>query len=159
MSDAISAEFDSQEVTDFLNDLTSRLENVKDGERKYIGLLSAIVYGDVMGHFKGERGSAGPWAKWSKSYRKQMEAKGRGSNKILQFTGKLRNSFKPTNVNMSNAGPVWFNDAQTRTGFPYAAAHDNGGPKLPQRDFMWLSDSAVESISEKTLQFMLDEGI
>jgi hypothetical protein len=55
---------------------------------------------------------------------------------------------------------LWFNDARTKDGYPYAAGHDKGtaaGKK--QRDFMWLSDKAMDKISQQTLQFMIDEGI
>lgn len=155
----ITAVFDDKEVDEFLQGMSSRLKDVKDGEKKYIGLLSSIVFQDVMSHFKDELGSGGPWQKWSKSYTKHMEKIGRASNQKLQFNGTLRNNFKPTNVKSSSAGPIWFNDMKTKKGFPYAYAHNEGGPKLPKRDFMWLSDEATEKIGDQTLAFMLDEGI
>ena len=153
------AVFNNTEVQEFLSNLSNRLKDVKDGEKKYIGLLSAIVFQDVLGHFKGELGSDGPWQAWSSSYQKQMQKIGKSGNNILQWTGKLRNNFKPTNVRTSNEGPVWFNDARTKSGFPYAYAHNTGGTQLPKRDFMWLSDQAEEKIGVQTLQFMLDEGV
>jgi len=54
---------------------------------------------------------------------------------------------------------LWFNDAKTKSGAPYAAIHDKGLGKQAKRDFMWLSNDAMEKISEQTLQFMLDEGL
>jgi hypothetical protein len=91
------AEFDNKEVNAFLKNLDKKLKGVKDGHKKYVGLLSAIVYKDVMAHFEKEEGSKGPWEKWSSFYKDKMDEQGKGGNKILQDTGKLRNNFKPQN--------------------------------------------------------------
>lgn len=153
------AEFENKEVNAFLKNLDKNLIKVKDGHKKYVGLLSAIVYKDVISHFEKEEGSRGPWAKWSTFYKDIMEEQGKGGNKILQDSGKLRQNFKPQNYKKVTGGFLWFNDAKTKSNFPYAAAHDNGGPKLPKRDFMWLSEKAMDDISVQTLQFMIDEGV
>lgn len=155
---SIEATFEDKEVADFLKSMATNLNKVKDGDKKYAGLLSAIVFRDVIGHFTQQEGSEGPWAPWSESYQEHMKKIGRQGNMILQFTGRLRNSFQPTNFRATNEGLLWFNKAQTSLGFPYAFAHDTGGERLPKRDFMWLSDKAVEDISEQTLNFMLDEA-
>ena len=159
MADILYTEFDDKEVRDFLNNINSKLKNIKDGKKEYTGLLSSIVYEDVKRHFEDEQGSKGPWKKWSKLYKEQMEKQGKGGNKILQDNGRLRNNFKPSKVKKTNSGFLWFNDAQTKSGFPYAAAHDKGGSKLPKRDFMWLSEKAMNKIEEQTLQFILEKGI
>lgn len=159
MADVTVAEFDNSEVIEFIKNLDRRLKDVEGGRKKYVGLLSAIVYADVINHFQKQEGSGGPWQKWSKEYKEYMEKEGKGGNKILQDTGRLRNTFKPTNNRKVSAGILWFNNAQTKKSFPYAAAHDEGGPVLPKRDFMWLSESATEKIATQTLQFMIDEGI
>jgi hypothetical protein len=159
MAESFIAEFDDQEVKSFLRSMDKNLKNIKDGQRKYTGLLSAIVYQDIMEHFENEAGSNGPWKQWSKFHRERMQEIGKGGNKILQDSGRLRNNFKPTNVKKTKEGFLWFNDAKTKKGFPYAAAHDVGGPKLPKRDFMWLSEKAMGRIEIETLQFMLDEGV
>lgn len=151
--------FDSAKVQEFLSNLSSRLRDVKDGEKKYIGLLSAIVFKDVHSHFKSGQGSNGPWQRWSDGHRKQMAKRGRSESNMLQDSMRLFNNFKMTNVRTSEAGPVWFNDAKTKSGFAYAYAHNEGGTQLPKRDFMWLSDQAEEKIGVQTLQFMLDEGV
>jgi phage gpG-like protein len=159
MAESFIAEFDDQEVKEFLRAVDKNLKNIKDGHRKYTGLLSAIVYQDIMEHFENEAGSNGPWKQWSKFHRERMQEIGKGGNKILQDSGRLRNNFKPTKVKKTKEGFLWFNDAKTKKGFPYAAAHDNGGSKLPKRDFMWLSEKAMGRIEIETLQFMLDEGV
>lgn len=155
----MEAVFDSKEVRDFLKGMGDRLKDVKDGRKKFVGLLSAIVYGDVMDHFEKEKGPEGKWKAWSDIYRKHMATIGRGENKMLQFNGRLRQNFKPTDVTTSNKGITWFNDAVTKGGYPFAWGHNAGDRKLPQREFMWLSDKALEEISEQTLQFMIDEGV
>lgn len=151
--------FENKEITDFLKNLNKRLKNIKDGERKYAGLLSAIIYKDVMSHFDKEEGSNGKWVHWSYPYTVRMEKSGKGGNKILQDSVRLKNSFLPTNNRTSNDGITWFNNAITKKGFPYAWAHNEGDGSLPKRDFMWASDKAMESMTEKTLQFMIDEGV
>lgn len=159
MAEKAIAEFNNAEVVEFFKNIDKRLKDVKDGKKKFIGLLSAIVYGDVIRHFEDEKGSDGPWKKWSASYTNKMKENNKAGNKILQDTGRLRNSFKPSNARKVSAGIVWFNPGKTKTGFPYAFAHDTGGPVLPKRDFMWLSDEATDKIAEQTLQFMIEEGI
>jgi phage gpG-like protein len=159
MGEVFVAEFKDEEVRDFLKSVLKKTEDVKNQKKKYVGILSSIVFQDVYDHFKKEKGSEGPWKDWSKSYTKHMEKIGRGSNLKLQFDGRLRNNFKKTDYKTSAKGILWFNDAKTASGFPYAAAHDTGGTKLPKRDFMWLSDEGLEKISVETLQFMIDEGI
>lgn len=159
MADAFVAQFDDKEVVEFISNLDKKTKSIKDGKKEYVGLLSAIVYADVIRHFEQERGSNGPWDKWSQFYRDQMEEQGKGGNKILQDTGRLRNTFKPQKNRVVPNGILWFNDAKTKTGFPYAAAHEYGGSRLPMRNFMWLSKQAMDKIGEQTLQFMLEKGI
>lgn len=165
MADILYTEFDDKEVRDFLNNINSKLKNIKDGKKEYTGLLSSIVYEDVIRHFEDEQGSKGPWKKWSKLYKEQMEKQGKGGNQILQDSGRMRNNmmtskaWKPSKVKKVSNGFLWFNNAQTESGFPYAAAHDKGGSKLPKRDFMWLSEKAMNKIEEQTLQFILEKGI
>lgn len=159
MAEALSAEFKDSGIKDFLGDIKNRLKDVEGGERKYAGLLSAIIFQDVMTHFKDQKGSDGPWKTWSPAYRKHMDRKGKGGNNILQDSGKLRQSFQPSNYKYQSKGLTWFNNAKTKDGYPYAWGHDTGDGKLPQRDFMWLSNPALDKVAEKTLQFMLDEGV
>lgn len=159
MADILAAEFDDQEVKEFLSQLDSRLKKIKNGFAQYAGLLSAIVYQDIIKHFEEEQGSGGPWEKWSTFYMEQMKLENKSGNKILQDTGRLRNSFTPQKYRKTSAGLLWYNNAKTKSGFPYAAAHDEGGSRLPKRDFMWLSSKAMDKISEQTLQFMLEKGI
>ena len=156
----IETVFEDKEVVDFFKSMKTRLAWIKNGERKFVGLLSAIVFKDVQAHFKNQEDPEGPWADWSPSYEAHLKSIGRFKRqRMLQFSGRLRQNFKPTDVRNTGQDLTWFNDAQTQSGFPYAYAHNKGGPQLPQREFMWLSDAAAEDMSKQTLQFMLDEGV
>ncbi len=156
---ATEIEFDDQYINKFLGDMRGRLKMVNGGQRKFVAMLSAIVYRDIMDHFSKEQGEKEKWQHWSFWYALQMERLGKSGNKILQWTGRLRNNFKPTKARVSDGNITWFNDAKTKKGFPYAAAHNEGGPKLPKRDFMWASGKAVEELAQGTLNFLLDEGV
>lgn len=154
----IEAVFEDDKAREFLKTVGLRLKNVRHANKAFVGLISTIVFKDVMNHFDKEEGPKGPWEAWSDSYQKQLNSMGRGGNKILQFTGRLRQNFKPTNVRGTPTGILWYNDAVTKSGFPYAAAHDEGGGKLPSRPFMWLSDDALKDIASQTLNYLVDEG-
>ncbi len=151
--------FEDSSSQQMLAKIMANLKSVTNGDSKFQGLLGTIVYRDIMSHFQSEQGEDGAWPDWSPSYAKYMERIGRNGNKKLQFTGRLRQSMLPTNVKKVSEGYLWFDNAKTKTGFPYAQAHDEGGPKLPQREFMWLSQKGAEQICQQMLAFILDEGI
>lgn len=147
-------EFDSEEVERFIEGFIRKSGDIREKNKEVIGILSAVVHRDVMDHFDKSDGSKGKWKEWSTSYTKFMNRIGRGGNRILINNGRLRNSFQPFNVRKTADGLMWFNNATTAKGFPYAYAHDEGGPKLPKRDFMWLSEKAVESIEDQILRYL-----
>ncbi|CAB4170096.1 Phage virion morphogensis protein [uncultured Caudovirales phage] len=155
----VDALFEDKDVAAFIKNMKKRLSQVEGAEKKFVGLLSAVVFRDVISHFEKQEGPDGAWAPWSDSYREHMEKIGRAGNQILQFSGRMRQNFKPGNYRGTKEGPLWFNDAQTQTGFPYAFAHNEGGSRLPKREFMFLGDDAVEDISKITLGFLLEEGV
>lgn len=135
----------------FIKKLIDSSGKIDRRSSEYVSELSVYVFQDIIDHFAKEEGPEGPWTPWSRAYAEH--AAKRGQRMILQDTGRLRNSTimsRPT-----SEGILWFNPAKTESGFPYAAAHDEGGPTLPKRSFMWLSDLAQEKIAEATLRFML----
>ena len=154
MSESATIELDDKEAQAFLRGLANRVDAITAHDQKVIGILSSIVYRDVIDHFTQEQGSEGKWKSWSKKYADFMESIGKGGNGILKDTGRLRNAFQPTSVRSTSEGILWFNNAQTAKGFPYAAAHNEGGDQLPQRDFMWLSAQAMESIESAMVKFI-----
>ena len=146
--------FDSAEVRQMIDGLVKRFDQFQKRDKVVIGILSAVVYRDIMAHFDEQRGEDDPWPQWSPRYRRFMEKIGKGGNRILQDSGRLRQSFQPTNVRPVSPGLLWFNNAKTAGGFPYAAAHDEGGKRLPKRDFMWLSREALDDIEEQIIKFI-----
>lgn len=147
-----------QEAQAYLKKKIKQVQKIKGGEQPFVKVLSAVVFADIMSHFKTESGPGGPWVAWSQIYSEHMHLIGKGGNNLLQDTGRLRGSFFPTNTRVSSQGILWFNPAKTKSGFPYAAAHQEGGPKLPARPFMWLSEEAKDNISKQTLRFLEDES-
>lgn len=152
----LEAVFENLAVKHMLEQLEKAADDVIDQHPKYVALLSAVVFSDVMDHFKKEEGEDGKWTPWSSVYAAHMKRIGKSGNKLLQFSGKMRNSFQPTQYRPSSAGILWYNNAKTSSGFPYAAAHNEGGKKLPQRQFMWLSDKGMERIVDNTLAYLLE---
>ena len=148
---------DVDDAVKFTKDLQKKIDSTKDGSQKFAGILSATIFRDIMDHFSTETGEDGPWTAWSQMYYEHMEKQGIQGNKILQDTGRLRQAFLPGSYRVVSDGYLWFNPAKTKDGFPYAKAHDEGGDRLPQRSFMWLSKDAMEKISSLTLAFILDE--
>ncbi len=153
----VDLQLDDEAVKRFLNTLQTKHDQIKGRAAAYIDSVSVFVFQDVMDHFKNESGSEGQWKSWSKIYADHMQKIGKSGNKILQDSGRLRQTFHPGMYRGMPAGIQWYNPAKTDSGFPYAYAHDEGGPKLPKRDFMWLSESILEKISEATLAFLVPE--
>lgn len=152
---SIEAQLDSKEFDKFLFAIKTRFENKGQAYKTLASIAYARVYKDVIDHFRAEEGPDGPWAAWSKAYAAHMERIGKGGNKILQNTGRLRQSFNVASK-QSSEGVTFSNPARTSSGFPYGQAHDEGGKKLPQRKFMWISDDAMEDISQSFLSWALD---
>lgn len=151
-------EFQDEQLRELLSGYLANFKLIQNGYIRYQQLLSAIVYPDIINHFEKQSGPMGKWTRWSDSYKIQMARLGKENNLILQDSGRLRQNFKPQSVRTTKEGILWFNDAKTKKGFPYAFAHNEGGPKLPKREFMWLSDDAMEKVEEQSIQFFF-EGV
>lgn len=150
----MEATLDDAEARKFIRSMVSKAKNPGQ-HNKLVGAVSVKVFADVIKHFKDERGPKGDWKGWSTTYTKHMQRIGRGNNNILQFNGRLRQSMvmgKP-----SNNGLMWFNNAKTKGGYPYAWGHDTGDGKLPQREFMWISKEAMTVIGNIVLDHIIKE--
>lgn len=158
MAGEVEFAFEDEKSQAFLKKILSNVEKVKDGKNEFAEHISPMVFADILGHFEEQKGPSGGWKAWSNIYSQHMAKIGKSGNSILQDTGHLRQMFTPKNYRSSGDGILWFNPAQTKDGFPYAAAHDEGGPKLPQREFMWLSKEAGALIERATLEF-LEKGV
>lgn len=153
--------------------------------KKITSVMSAAVFSDVIDHFKNESGPGGAWKAWSKSYldaisglwiyRTVRDPQGgarvvrmsthnmkkpppppRKPGLKLQVSGKLRNNFLPKNVRSYQGSFQWYNNAQTKSGYPYAWGHNYGDGKLPQREFMWLSSQGLDKVGNAIWQGILD---
>jgi phage gpG-like protein len=139
-------QFESQKWKDFIKKVDKKWTDIEK-RKEFAKLVSIPVFADIIDHFEKEAGPEGKWKEWSKVYKDHMKRIGRATNKILQFDGRLRQSFKPTNFRAQQDGVLFYNNAKIKgSNFPYAAAHDEGGPKLPQRKFMWLSAPGMVKI-------------
>lgn len=160
MAKAASAIFEGDAAMKWLDRLAKRVRDAEKGIDEFAGVLSSTVFQDVIGHFEQQMGSEGPWKAWSTAYADHMREIGKGGNRILVDSGRLRSSFLPTNFRAAPGGIQWYNPAKTKDGFPYAFAHDNDTKprsRLPRRDFMWLSRGAQERIAEITIRWILEE--
>lgn len=149
------AVFDSKRAEKFFKDIEKNVKRATSMHRTFVTALAPIVFQDVINHFEKTMGSQGRWDKWSDLYRKRQKKTGKGGNKILQDSGRLRNSFMPTNWRLDKNSVMWFNPAKTKTGFAYAAAHDQGWAPLPKRDFMWLSRKAISRLASVSAAYMI----
>lgn len=149
-------EFDDEELRKFIESVISKTKNLEK-QKEIVGAISAIVFRDVMQHFADEQGPNGKWKAWSKIYADHMKQIGRGGNKLLQWSGRLRQTFQPTKYKIQPHAVTWFNNAKTKAGFPYAFAHDTG-EGVPERSFMWLSNQSMETITKIVLDKILEEA-
>ena len=167
----LSAQFNNKKLSDYIDNLHNNSKRINKRAKDYAKSISPIIFADVMKHFNDAPmgvatgttfidafGTPVPWGGWSDSYRTFMFKIGKGGNKVLQDTGRLRQSFKPSKFRTSKVGVEWFNNAKTDSGFPYAAFFDEEAEnKEDLRPFMWLSLKALELVQVATLDYMLKQ--
>jgi phage gpG-like protein len=214
MANAAEFIFESEQWQKIIKKIQKKWKDI-ESRKELGGILSSVVYADIMDHFDKEEGPDGPWKDWSDGYKKHLKKIGRSGNKKLQFSGNLRQGVKPNNWRPKSEGVLFYNNAKTKgvvtddnqsnrdlqklkrsetqkslkkrakklfgnkiagkvskalakrivkvekrkktisgKGFPYAEAHDKGGPKLPQRKFMWLSKEGMEKIIKQVTDWL-----
>jgi phage gpG-like protein len=147
--------FDDREWRGFIDHFRKELGQ----PRKLLRVAFATAgFRDVIDHFGRSEGPKNPWqpraASTQAAYARKHKTDSRynPSNKLLILTGGLRQGFLPSNVEDKDATSiVFFNPT------PHAAVHDNGSKKkgIPQREFMWLSGKAQETM----LNIILDKAV
>lgn len=155
-----SIKFKDKKAQKFFKDIIKQSRKVEKRSKAFtFGIVAKHVIEDVTEHFEDQQGGPSKlWPEWSEAYLKHMRKIGRQGNNILTFNARMRNSFGPNKYRLKGSeGIEFFNPAKTAGGFPYAAAHNEGGPKLPQRKFMWLSAKARNRIARDTLKFISGE--
>ena len=120
-------------------------QNIKN-DRAMFTKMAVWAFKDVQDHFQKESGSSGRWPSLSQATiksRRQGKKAGR-SPRMLQDTGRLKNSLLPTTgkTRFIPDGVILYTD------LVYASAHNFGTDKIPQREFMWLSNEAKRQIIE-----------
>jgi phage gpG-like protein len=151
------ATLDAKQWENFIKKVQAKWQDVNSG-KEFSAIVASVVFADIMDHFAKESGPSGKWTAWSKIYAQHMQRTGKQGNLILQDSGRLRQSFTPTNWRNDRGGIVFYNNAKTKSGFPYAAAHDTGGPKLPKRQFMWLSPTGMVKIIQSVEKWLNPDG-
>lgn len=156
------ASYDAKEVFKYFKDV-SDITKKKSIEKISKTLTAVVVFPDIIDHFQKEMGPDGQWKSWGRAYTRRMIEEGKGGNKMLQDTGNLRQSFKPggtSGTRVEKDSIVWFNNATTSDGFPYAWWHDSqeasASRKSGPRKFMWLSNKALKKSSMILLDFAKD---
>lgn len=148
-----SARIKSDELSRWLKAMDALIKKMESGTAdKVFAAFGTVIAADIFRHFKNQEGPDGPWQPWSPNYKRR-------SGMILQFNGTLRNSIQASNYRVDKGTLLWFSNAETVSGFPYAYAHDNGErprKKLPQRKFMWISRGAFDKIAMITLNALVD---
>ncbi len=128
--------FDAKEWVDMIQTID---KNVTDPKPMLRAAFGTRGFKDVIEHFQNEEGRAGAWKPSQRAIRE--------GGKTLQDTGNLRQNFNVSNIrDKGKDAIVFFNPT------PYASQHDLGTDKLPQREFMYLSDDAQEDM----LKIILD---
>lgn len=161
MAERPEVKFNHKKFDEFVKRTRKSVEDVKDANKEFRGAIASIVFRDLISHFTNESGPTGKWKGWSPAYKIRQASRGRSM--ILQDSGFLRQNLTPINQNSdsritSRKGElIFFNPAKTKKGFPYAYAHDTGGPKLHQRQFMWLSKPAGRLIANIALKYIVSK--
>lgn len=150
MDFASEAVIDAKEVDEFIRRLQEKLSKIKNADRELAGLISVGVFRDIVRHFEKEEGPEGEWTPWSDAYAAHMKRIGKGGNKILQDTGRLRQSLIQGTRAGVESGYLFINPAKTPSGFPYAAYHDQ------KREFMWLSENARENLAGQVIDWLYE---
>jgi len=150
--------FNDKKMKKVLKGMVDNAKDIKTNDKKFWSIMSAIAFADVLDHFEKEKGPGGKWQAWSDIYATRMAKIGKGGNKILQDTGRLRQSTQLADTNSRRKkGQLVFNPAKTSDGKPYALDHDLGEGGMPQRQFMWLSLKALNKMS-KALSVYIVKG-
>ena len=156
--------FDSKEWENLFKRIGAKLDKV------YPILRTAFsVFGikDIVQHFSDEQGDDGKWKPRSQytnmiydmiSSGKKSAPPGisssafRSSNKILQLTRALRQSFIPANIQQKGKSTLLF-----FSNIEYSGKHDRGEEGMPKRSFMWLSENAMEYMSKYILDTVVED--
>lgn len=140
------ATLNAGEWTSFLSSVQSK---IKDPSALLKTAFMTAGFQDIIKHFQDEKGPDGKWRPRSAetqaqySLRNKRDSRYNPSNKLLQLTGFMRKAILPTNTKKISKNAIEiFNNAE------YSNRHDMGTDGMPQREFMWFSDSAKDRMAQ-----------
>jgi len=157
MTTEVTAEFKDDEVKKFLDKLNKNLKAIDQSKyKKVVAGFATIVFGDIQKHFREAMGPKGQWDRWSDLYAERQKKLGKTwPSNALKFGGDLRQNFKVTSYRQTSEGTLWFNNAKTKSGFSYAAHHDELAKK--PRPFMWLSKDGFDRIAQVAIDALVEK--
>lgn len=139
------------QVEKTLDKINKAADNIEKNKKVLFLKWAILGFKDIQQHFKDQSGPDGRWERLSPAtIRMRRKGKGKGSAKVLQNTGSLRNSLRP-GVGMKDFER---NRLILFTNIPYARKHDEGLGRMPQREFMWLSKDAKSKIVKQAIKFI-----
>lgn len=133
----------------FFRKVLNKSKKIKNQRKSLLARLAVLGFKDIQEHFKEEKGPDGLWKKLSAAAIARRKGGGGGA-KILQDTGRLRNSLTPS------IGKRFFLKDQVTifTPLDYAETHNKGKGRIPQRKFMYISKGGMEKIKEQVEKFI-----
>lgn len=151
MSDSAEIVFDDAQWQAVLKKVRKKWDDIKS-RKEFGGVISSVVFSDIMEHFEKQVGPDGPWAQRKEPYKTFIESLGKKN--ILQVSGDLRKSLMPTEgkFRSNSSGVIFYSNLE------YAQRHDEGLAGMTKRSFMWLSKTGLDRIIDQTQKWLL-EGI
>jgi phage virion morphogenesis protein len=142
MANNVDVSIDTRELEAKLRNILNQIK-YPFRYKEIVDTIQVEVFKDIADHFRREEGPEGRWQQWSDGYKKYRQSIGKGSGKILQLTGRLRNS---TVLGGKSDDEIrWINKTE------YAGKHQWGTAGMPQRKFLWVSDKALETMAVNVL--------
>ena len=152
---------DDEEWQKYLDIIKRNLNKATD---MLLGIASNYVFKDIVEHFRDESSEDGKWptrnAATDRAYdlANKRHAWFDSSNKLLHMTDRLRGSLLSPNseggIKKEGQGKI-----SVFTTVPYAARHNYGYKNTPQREFMWLSNKAMDFIAKGMIDAIDREGL
>jgi len=132
-----------EELTQEMGHLFSSLSDL----RKPFNIIKAKMHREIIKHFEEERGPDSRWERWHWRGRiLNYRPYGRGGNKILQDTGRLKGGFAwnllPLEIRVFNE-------------IDYASYHQFGTRRMVARPFLWFEDRSIENWANTVVNFIL----
>lgn len=156
----MSTAFITADISEW-EDLLLKMFNKAGKAQKLLAVAAqAFAFQDIVDHFAKESGPDGDWKPRSAATQKAYaalfssgHAKFNPTNKILQLSGDMRKANLPTNIE-----DVGDNAIRIFNNMVYSATHNFGDATrgIPQREFMWLSDTANKKMADAIIQMIAE---